>query len=96
MSTGEGLLTYYQHLPAVDPDKPGLAYVFATLDKRPSLEECLALHVKYFESHHKPLVPYGQVLFVDLRPAFRKPLADVTPTFHVIDQIPKNATPPES
>jgi hypothetical protein len=96
MNTREGLLTHYQHLPAVDPDNPGLAYVFATLDRKPSRKECLDLHVKYFESHYTPLVPYGQVLFLDLRPAFRKPLNDVTPTFHVIDEIPKDATPPES
>jgi hypothetical protein len=96
MNTREGLLTHYQHVPAVDPDKPGVAYVFATLDRKLSLQECLDLHLKYFESHHTPLVPYGQVLFVDLRPAFRKPLNDVTPTFNVIDKIPKDATPPES
>ena len=96
MTTHEGFLTHYQHIAAAEPNKPGLAYLFATLDRKPSLDECLALHVKYFESHFKPSVPHGEVLFVDLRPAFRKPLDDVTPKFHVIDEIPKHATPPES
>jgi hypothetical protein len=89
MNTAEGLLAHYQHITGVD-------YVFGTLDRKPSLEECLALHVKYFESHHKPSVPHGQALFVDLRPAFRKPLDDVTPKFHVIAAIPKDATPPQT
>ena len=96
MNTNEGLLTSYVPIPAVDPHTPGLAYVFGTLDKKPSLEECRALHEKYFESHHKPLVPYGQVLYVDLRPAFRKPLDTVEPRFHVIPAIPKDATPPDA
>ena len=87
MSTDEGLLTHYTHIPGVD-------YVFASLDRKPSSEECLALHEKYFETDHKPLTPPGKILFIDLRPAFRKPLADVTPTFHVITAVPKDATPP--
>ena len=62
MNTNEGLLTHYQHIPGVD-------YVFGTLDRKPSAEECLALHEQYFLSHHKPSVPHGEVLFVNLRPA---------------------------
>src|SRR5262245_26932190 len=84
----EGSLTHY-HFPGVD-------YVFATLDRKLSHAECLALHEKYFESPYKAIVPTGQVLFVELRPAFRKPLDKVTPRFQVIPSIPENATPPES
>lgn len=89
MNTDKGLLTHYPHIPGVD-------YVFASLDRKVSSEECLALHVKYFESHHKPSVPHGWTLFVDLRPAFRKPLDDVRPKFQAIRSIPKDATPPET
>jgi hypothetical protein len=89
MSTDEGLLTHYRHIPGVD-------YVFASLDRKLSSEECLALHVKYFESHHKPSVQHGWALFVDLRPAFRKPLDDVTPKFQAIRSIPKHAVPPQT
>ena len=84
----EGFLTHYQHFPGVD-------YVFATLDRKLSDAECLALHEKYFESPYKAIVPAGEVLFVELRPAFRKPLDEVTPRFQVIPSVPKNATPPD-
>jgi hypothetical protein len=82
----EGFLTHY-HFPGVD-------YVFATLDRKLSHEECLALHEKYFESAYKAIVSTGEVLFVELRPAFRKPLNKVTPRFQVIPSVPENATPP--
>jgi hypothetical protein len=83
MNTDEGFLTHYQRFPGVD-------YVFATLDRKLSHAECLALHEKYFE-----FVPDGEVLFVELRPAFRKPLDEVTPRFQVIPSVPENATPPD-
>jgi hypothetical protein len=84
----QGFLTHY-HFPGVD-------YVFATLDRKLSHAECLALHEKYFESPYKAIVPAGEVLFVELRPAFRKPLDEVTPRFQVIPSVPENATPPET
>ena len=80
MQTDEGFLTHYQHMPGVD-------YVFASLDRKLSIEECLALHVKYFESHHDPGVPPEWALFVDLRSA--------TPNVYPIRLIPKDATPPQ-
>jgi len=89
MNTDQGFLTHYQHFPRVD-------YVFATLDRKLSYAECLMLHEKYFESPYKAIVPDGEVLFVELRPAFRKPLDEVTPRFQVIPSVPENATPPET
>src|SRR5215472_6474530 len=89
MNTDEGFLTHYQHFPGVD-------YVFATLDRKLSHAECLALHEKFFESPYKAIVAHGEVLFVELRPAFRKPLDKVTPRFQVIPSVPENATPPET
>ena len=89
MNTDEGFLTHYQHFPGVD-------YVFATLDRKLSHAESLALHEKYFESSYKAIVQDGEVLFVELRPAFRKPLDEVTPRFQVIPSVPENATPPET
>jgi len=46
-------------------------------------EECHELAEKYFETHKGMTLP-GQALRVDLRPAFRKPLADVTPKFRAV------------
>jgi hypothetical protein len=37
--------------------------------------------VQYFEEHKKMILP-GEALIVDVRPTFRKPLADVTPQLH--------------
>jgi hypothetical protein len=54
--------------------------VFVSLDRNLSGEECHELAEKYFETHKRTTLP-GQALRVDLRPAFRKPLADVTPKF---------------
>jgi hypothetical protein len=34
-----------------------------------------------FEEHKKMTLP-GEALIIDVRPAFRKPLADVTPQLH--------------
>jgi len=85
----EGFLTHYQHSPRVN-------YVFATLDRKLFQAECLALHGKFFESTYKAIVPHGGVLFVELRPAFRKPLDKVTPRFQVIPSLPPNAAPPQT
>src|SRR5262249_36305412 len=85
----EGFLTHYQPFRGVD-------YVFATLDRKLSHAECLALHEKYFESPYKAIVRAREVLFVELRPAFRKPLDKVTPRFQVIPSVPENATPTET
>jgi hypothetical protein len=37
---------------------------------------------------------HGEALFVDLRPAFQKPLADVTPKFYRAQR--KDVTPPQA
>jgi hypothetical protein len=37
--------------------------------------------VQYFDEHKNMTLP-GEALIVDVRPAFRKPLADVTPQVH--------------
>ena len=68
MSTDEPFRTDYELLRGVD-------YIFVSLDRNLSGEECHELAEKYFETHKGMTLP-GQVLRVDLRPAFRKPLAD--------------------
>ena len=70
MSTDEPFRTDYELLKGVD-------YIFVSLDRNLSGEECHELAEKYFETHKGMTLP-GQALRVDLRPAFRKPLADVT------------------
>jgi hypothetical protein len=67
----------------------GVHYIFASLERPLSDGECESLGEKYFETHKRMTLP-GQVLFVDLRPAFRKPLTDVEPQFCAVS---KNATP---
>ena len=76
MSTDEPFRTDYEFLKGVD-------YIFVSLDRTLSGEECHELAEKYFETH-KQMTLAGQMLRVDLRPAFRKPLADVTPKFHAV------------
>jgi len=44
-------------------------------------EECHKLAVQYFEEHKNMTLP-GEALIVDVRPAFRKPLANVIPQIH--------------
>ena len=76
MSTDEPFRTDYEFLKGVD-------YIFVCFDRHLSGEECHELAAKYFETHRGMTLP-GQVLRVDLRPAFRKLLADVTPKFHAV------------
>jgi hypothetical protein len=76
MSTDEPFRTDYEFLKGVD-------YIFVSLDRNLSGEECHELAEKCFETHKRMTLP-GQVLRVDLRPAFRKPLADVTPKFRAV------------
>jgi len=68
--------TDYEFLKRVD-------YIFVSLDRNLSGEECHELAEKYFENHKLMTLP-GQMLRVDLRPAFRKPLTDVTPKFRAV------------
>ena len=74
MSEDETFRTKYTYLNGVD-------YIFLSLDRELSGEECEELAKKYFESHHQPLTLPRKALIVDLRPAFRTPLSDVTPQF---------------
>ena len=76
MSTDEPFRTDYELLKGVD-------YIFVSFDRNLSGEECHELAEKYFETHKGMTLP-GQALRVDLRPAFRKPLADVTPRFRAV------------
>jgi hypothetical protein len=73
-----------------DDDKPvttkyalheGTNYIFLSLDRELTAEECHKLAVQYFEEHTKMTLP-GEALIVDVRPAFRKPLANVAPQVH--------------
>ena len=45
----------------------------------------MELTKKYSEKHHELTLP-GDWLFVDLRPAFKKPLADITPEFRSVSK----------
>jgi hypothetical protein len=76
MSTDEPFRTDYEFLKGVD-------YVFVSLDRNLSGEECHELAEKYFETHKQMTLP-GQVLLVDVRPAYRKPLADVMLQFRAV------------
>jgi hypothetical protein len=60
----------------------GVNYIFLSLDRELSGEECEELAKKYFQSHHQPLTLPEQTLLVDLRPAFEQPLDTVTPDIH--------------
>jgi hypothetical protein len=73
MGTDEPFRTDYEFLKGVD-------YIFVSLDRNLSAEECHELAEKYFETHKQMTLP-GQVLLVDLRP-----LADVTPEFHAVSK----------
>jgi hypothetical protein len=70
---------------------PGVDYTFASLVRHLSGDECKELAAEYFEKHRDTTLP-GETLFVDLRPAFQKPLADVTPKFYRAQS--KRVTPP--
>jgi hypothetical protein len=78
MSTDEAFRTNYALIKGVD-------YIFASLDRHLSGEECDDLAKKYFETHKQMTLP-GQALLVDLRPAFRKPLADIMPKFRAVSK----------
>ena len=60
-------------------------YIFASLDRKLSSHESMELTKKYSEKHHE-LTLSGDWLFVDLRPAFKKPLADITPEFRSVSK----------
>jgi hypothetical protein len=76
MNTDDDKKTFLTHYSPIN----GVDYIFASVDRYLSGDECDQLHQKYFESHRQMTAP-NEWLFVDLRPAFRKPLSDVTPTF---------------
>jgi hypothetical protein len=63
------------------PLREGTNYIFLSFDRQLTGEECHKLAVQYFEEHGNMTLP-GEALIVDVRPAFRKPLADVTPEVH--------------
>jgi hypothetical protein len=51
---------------------PRVHYIFASLVREVSGEECDELCKTYLAAHKKVTLP-GEALFVDLRPAFRQP-----------------------
>ena len=76
MSTGDEDKTFLTHYSPIN----GVDYIFASLDRYLSGDECDQLHQKYFESHKKMTEP-DEWLLIDLRPAFRRSLPDATPKF---------------
>ena len=58
----------------------GVHYIFVSVNRELLGKECAELCEKYFETHKQITLP-GEALWVDLRPAFRTPLASVTPKF---------------
>jgi hypothetical protein len=82
MSNAESFRTNYTHIKA-DEKLPGskpVDYIFLSFGRNLTGEECEQLAQEYFETHNKMTLP-GQPLIVDLRPAFQKPLSEVTPKF---------------
>jgi hypothetical protein len=80
MSNDEPFTTNYTYIKA-DPNDPmskPVDYVFLSLERNLSGEECEELAQKYFDTHNRTTLP-GKPLIVDLRPAFREPLANITP-----------------
>ena len=63
------------------PLEKGTNYIFLSLDRELTSEECHKLAVQYFEEHKKMTLP-REALIVDVRPAFRKALVDVRPQVH--------------
>ena len=84
MNDDNVFLTHCTQMPNVD-------YTFASLVRHLSGDECKELAAEYFEKHRDTTLP-GEALFIDLRPAFQKPLADVTPKFYRAQS--KRVTPP--
>jgi hypothetical protein len=80
MSKDEIFRRKYTHLKAneKDPVTKPVDFIFLSFDRKPDDEECKELAQKHFETHVETTLP-GDPLIVDLRPAFRTPLADVKP-----------------
>ena len=76
MNTGDADKTFLTHYSPIN----GVDYIFASVERYLSGDECDQLHQKYSEAHREMAAP-DEWLLVDLRPAFRKPLSDVTPNF---------------
>ena len=80
MNKDESFTTRYTYLKAneKDPMSKPVDFVFLSLGRNLEGEECEQLAQEYFETHNKMTLP-GEPLTVDIRPAFRKPLSEVTP-----------------
>ena len=81
MSNDETIETKFTYIKANEKhsaSKP-VDYVFLSYDRKPEAAECEQVAQEYFETHNK--MTLGEPLTVDLRPAFRKPLSEVTPKF---------------
>jgi hypothetical protein len=82
MSKDETIRTEYTYIKANenDPVSKPVVFIFLSFDRKLKGEECQELAQKYFDTHFKTTLP-GEPLIVDLRPAFQKPLSEVTPKF---------------
>ena len=82
MSNAESFSTKYTYIKADEkhPMSKPVDYIFLSLDRKLTGDECDQLAAEYFETHNKMTLP-GEPLIVDLRPAFQKPLSEVTPKF---------------
>jgi hypothetical protein len=87
MSNDKTFRTNYPYIKANEKhlDSTPVVYIFLSLGREPSGEECEELAQKYFEVHNK-MTLLGKPLTVDLRPAFREALANVTPKFSTSGQ----------
>lgn len=82
MSNAESFRTNYTFIKAneKDPMSKPVDYIFLSFDRNLTGEECEQLAQEYFEIHNKTTLP-GEPLIIDLRPAFQRPLSEVTPKF---------------
>lgn len=78
MNTDEPFRTNYSYIKGID-------FIFVSLDRNLSGEECEELARNYLETHKQITLP-GEPLLVDVRPAFRKPLADVKPQLRAVSR----------
>jgi hypothetical protein len=82
MGDDETITTKYTYIKANEKlrgSKP-VDYLFLSFNRALKGEECEQLAQEYFETHNKMTLA-GEPLIVDLRPAFQKPLSEVTPKF---------------
>jgi hypothetical protein len=82
MSNDETKRTKYTYRKAneKDPMSKPVDFIFLSFDRELNGQECEQLSQEYLKTHYKMTLP-GNPLTVDLRPAFRKSLPEITPQF---------------